>query len=146
MEIINLTPHKITILDSKNNIQRVIAASGRIARLSVKIEKAFVIDNVQITKTVFGEPVDLPKAQWIAEHAGTFNTTYGHGFSKRGAQEDCAAKCYKHFSDCIAYPLTYYIVSQIIKSRFPEREDLLVPAEMQRDNDGNIIGCRSLGI
>ena len=39
----------------------------------------------------------------------------------------------------------YYIVSQLIKGAFPERKDLLVPAEMARDANGNIIGCRSLG-
>ena len=40
---------------------------------------------------------------------------------------------------------TYYIVSQIVKSALPERADLLVPAEVVRDEAGNIIGCRSLG-
>ena len=39
----------------------------------------------------------------------------------------------------------YYIVSQLIKSALPDRTDLLVPAEVVRDKDGNIIGCRSLG-
>lgn len=41
---------------------------------------------------------------------------------------------------------TFYIVSQLVKSACPDREDLLVPAEMVRDKEGNIIGCRSLGI
>ena len=40
---------------------------------------------------------------------------------------------------------TWYIVSQLIKSALPERADLLVPAEVVRDEKGNIIGCRSLG-
>ena len=40
---------------------------------------------------------------------------------------------------------TYYIVSQLVKSALPERADLLVPAEVVRDESGNIIGCRSLG-
>ena len=41
---------------------------------------------------------------------------------------------------------TYYIVSQIVKTALPERGDLLVPAEVERDDSGRIIGCRSLGI
>lgn len=41
---------------------------------------------------------------------------------------------------------TFYIVSQLVKSALPSREDLLVPAEVVRDSSGNIIGCRSLGI
>ena len=41
---------------------------------------------------------------------------------------------------------TWLIVSQIVKSALPDRNDLLVPAEVMRDNSGNIIGCRSLSI
>ena len=40
---------------------------------------------------------------------------------------------------------TYYIVSQLIKSAYPNRPDFLIPAEMVRDEKGNIIGCKSLG-
>lgn len=40
---------------------------------------------------------------------------------------------------------TFYIVSQLVKSALSSREDLLVPAEVQRDTNGNIIGCLSLG-
>lgn len=43
---------------------------------------------------------------------------------------------------------TILIVSQLIKNS-PEcqnRTDLVVPTEMVRDDDNNIIGCRSLGI
>ena len=41
---------------------------------------------------------------------------------------------------------TFYIVSQLVKSALPQRADLLVPAEVVRDEKGVIIGCRSLGI
>lgn len=40
---------------------------------------------------------------------------------------------------------TCYIVSQLVKNALPERDDLVVPAEVVRDADGNIIGCKSLG-
>ena len=40
---------------------------------------------------------------------------------------------------------TYYIVSQLVKSALPGRTDLLVPAEVVRNDSGQIIGCRSLG-
>lgn len=40
----------------------------------------------------------------------------------------------------------YYIVSQIVKSALVERTDLLVPAELVRDDKGSIVGCKSLGI
>ena len=41
---------------------------------------------------------------------------------------------------------TYYIVSQLVKSALPNRSDLLVPAEMVRDEKGQILGCKSLGL
>jgi hypothetical protein len=41
---------------------------------------------------------------------------------------------------------TFFIVSQLVKSALPNRTDLLVPAQVVRDNNGNIIGCQSLGI
>lgn len=41
---------------------------------------------------------------------------------------------------------TFYIVSQLVKNALPDRKDLLVPAEVVRDEKGNIIGCRSLGV
>lgn len=40
----------------------------------------------------------------------------------------------------------FYIVSQIIKSALPERTDLLVPAEVVRDTEGKIVGCRGFQI
>ena len=40
----------------------------------------------------------------------------------------------------------YHIVSQLVKNACPNRDDLLVPAEVVRDENGNIIGCRSLGV
>ena len=36
---------------------------------------------------------------------------------------------------------TWYIVSQMIKDRKPERKDLLTPAKLIRDGSGKIIGC-----
>ena len=41
---------------------------------------------------------------------------------------------------------TLFIVSQIVKNAIPGRHDLVVPAEVVRDDKGQIIGCRSLGL
>ena len=43
-------------------------------------------------------------------------------------------------------PGTYYIVSQLVKSANPHRSDLLVPAEVVRNEAGVIVGCQSLGV
>ena len=41
---------------------------------------------------------------------------------------------------------TFYIVSQLVMNALPHRSDLLVPAEVVRDEKGNILGCKSLGM
>lgn len=40
----------------------------------------------------------------------------------------------------------FIVVSQLVKSALPQRSDLLVPAELVRDEKGSIIGCKSLGL
>lgn len=38
-----------------------------------------------------------------------------------------------------------YIVSSLVAQRVPDRLDVFVPSESVRDENGRIIGCRSLG-
>ena len=40
----------------------------------------------------------------------------------------------------------FIVVSQLVKTALPSRSDLLVPAEVVRDEKGNIVGCKSLGL
>lgn len=40
---------------------------------------------------------------------------------------------------------TIYIVSSLVASRVPHREDVFIPNESVRDTEGRIIGCKSLG-
>ena len=40
---------------------------------------------------------------------------------------------------------TVFIVSSLVASRVPEREDVFIPNESVRDEKGRIIGCKSLG-
>ena len=37
-----------------------------------------------------------------------------------------------------------YIVSALVRSAAPDRRDLYSPADLQRDERGNVIGCESL--
>lgn len=41
-------------------------------------------------------------------------------------------------------PDTYYIVSLLVRQANPEAIDLLSSGEVQRDSEGNIIGCMNL--
>jgi len=102
-----MTPHSVQILDRDSNaVLFDIPASGNLIRLKAStVNAGFTVNDVEITKTVFGNPEGLAKYQ-----LGTF-----------------------------------YVVSQLVKSALPDRTDLLVPAEVVRDEKGNIIGCYSLG-
>ena len=40
----------------------------------------------------------------------------------------------------------YYIVSSVVKAANPERNDLLVPHDLVRNEDGAVIGCRGLAL
>ena len=40
----------------------------------------------------------------------------------------------------------FYVVSRLVLAAHPERDDLLVPNELVRDEKGRILGCRSLAI
>ena len=40
---------------------------------------------------------------------------------------------------------TVYIVSSMVASRAPYRDDIFIPNESVRDEAGRIIGCKSLG-
>lgn len=42
-------------------------------------------------------------------------------------------------------PDTKYIVSAMVKNSFPERDDLIVPAQTVRNEKNQIVGARSLG-
>lgn len=40
----------------------------------------------------------------------------------------------------------FYIVSSLVCQAYPDRDDLLIPNESVRDENGNIIGCKSLSV
>lgn len=102
--IINLTPHDITFIGG-NGDKRIIARSGKLARVAAKTVTVGSIDGIPVTATEFGEVEGLPEP---AEN-------------------------------------TIYIVSSLVAQRVPERTDVYIPSESVRDENGRIIGCKSLG-
>ena len=110
-QLINLTPHAVTMCDGVGNIIQKIEASGDVARLSTVTVPVGSINGIPVTSTKFGDITGLPP------------------------------QCHIKSKEFI-----FYIVSQLVKTACPHRTDLLVPAEVVRDTEGNIIGCKSLGI
>jgi hypothetical protein len=41
---------------------------------------------------------------------------------------------------------TYLIVSRVVKNAVPDRDDCIVPDDLVRDTDGNVIGCRRFSL
>ena len=119
-KIINLTPHPIHLLDENNNVIRTFVSEGLVRLKANTVDVGFKIDGCKVTTTNFGEPEGLPKQ--------SFQPAMG------GLLPNCTVTA------------VYYIVSQLVKSALPDRTDLLVPAEVVRDANGNIIGCKSFGI
>ena len=63
MKIVNLTPHKINILDGENRSVMAVHASGQVARCSTKRVQVGDLDGIQINKTSFGELEGLPSPE-----------------------------------------------------------------------------------
>ena len=115
--LINLTPHKVSILYDGEFIYdqrtrsyhaagaaysvRDIPASGTVARCATAEREVPAVDGVPTVVMAFGQVENLPAP--VAD--------------------------------------TYYIVSAIVLQACPERHDLLTPAHMVRSNDGTIVGC-----
>ncbi len=60
MNIINLTPHPITFMDCENDIIEIVEPSDKIARLKTDTAIIGWINDIPITKTVFGKVENLP--------------------------------------------------------------------------------------
>ena len=60
MTVINLTPHKINIVDEEGNVIKVFESKG-VARATQKDVEIGTLEGIPIIETTFGEPVDLPE-------------------------------------------------------------------------------------
>lgn len=40
---------------------------------------------------------------------------------------------------------TFWVVSMVVKAAHPNRQDLLVPADLVRNDEGMVVGCRAFG-
>jgi hypothetical protein len=123
MNIFNLTPHPIHIVDAEGNVTETIPNCGWELRLATTTEEVGEFAGVKLTKTVFGEPVAV------------------QGKSFDGQPNPWEGK--------IQLDTTKFVVSQLVKNKYagtPTDNLLLVPAEVVRDGNGNILGCKSLGI
>lgn len=57
MEIINMTPHAVTLMDNENTIIKVVAPAGMTIRLTQETEVVGSLDGIPLTRTKYGDPL-----------------------------------------------------------------------------------------
>jgi hypothetical protein len=140
LNIVNLTPHDITLIQDGKEIP---FDSEGLARVSQIINKEESIENtIPITSNTFGEVLGLPPTQplWkVIDNQGVCaDNPYPLFFE---TSEEAIESGYHNPIKGIL--TDYYIVSFMVKSASPGRKDLLVPNELVRNEKGIIIGCKS---
>ena len=120
MEIINLTPHDVNLVKEDNGeIVEVMTFTpcGKIARCSQTIEKIGDVEIGVEIDTGFLARVPIPITK----------NTYGEIVDLPEPSRDYI-----------------YIVSALVANAATDRYDLVIPNELVRDENGNIVGCKSL--
>ncbi len=115
MKIINLTPHSINFVWEPVNPNG--TGSGFYEELA-SIPASGKLARVSAKTVVTGEINGIPVT----------STVYGEVEGLPEPADD-----------------TIYVVSQLVASRVPDRQDVFIPNESVRDAHGRIIGCKSLG-
>lgn len=108
IEIKNLTPHSIDVLNGRDEVVFTLSGSNNPPRVQENIygQEEFLINGGQSLNIFIAHNDSVDKLPQKQEGV-------------------------------------YYIVGRIIAEQFKERDDLLVPHEFVRDEDGDILGCRS---
>ena len=126
VKIINCTPHDIVFI-AKNHIDDEFYAIEKFI-----IEKSGIIPRLIESQ----EKVDTFKTEVIREYENEKGWNLYIDIMK------------KSFNEVEGLPEpqenTYYIVSALVAGACKNRDDLVVPNDIVRDEKGNIIGCRSL--
>ena len=126
VNIINCTPHDIVFI-VKNHIDDEFYAIEKFI-----IEKSGIIPRLIESQ----EKVDTFKTEVIREYENEKGWNLYIDIMK------------KSFNEVEGLPEpqenTYYIVSALVAGACKNRDDLVVPNDIVRDEKGNIIGCRSL--
>jgi hypothetical protein len=114
--IVNLTPHPVTLVGDGG--LTTILPSGKVARVATTEAE---VGNVEVNGVV------VPLV----------TTTYGKVMLDSVMAD-------KELPDPAEN--TWYIVSRVVRSACPDRNDLLVPTRFTRDQAGNIIAAHALSL
>ena len=84
--IINLTPHKINIVDEEGNVVKIFESSGE-ARAAQKDVEIGTLEGIPIIETTFGEPIDLPEYSYGTYYIVSAITAKAAYLSGRNTQD-----------------------------------------------------------
>lgn len=173
MEIKNMTPHEVKIVNEEGNVIKTFPRSANPIRLESETKKVGDLFINESPKKNGMEKVILSRNGWSirgGEAPPVFDLMCsacgrdgGNGFG--GYSHCCGAEEVEPRNsegDFTRIPLTitkmgagnlppkkegqYYIVSRTVQEAYPERDDFVIPNETVRDKEGKIVGCRSLAI
>jgi hypothetical protein len=114
--VINYTPHTVTLLRANDSAEMVFESRGT-ARCAESLERIDPLD-----WDPFGDGGMLC-------HLPRVRRSFGEVSGLPAPQAGVA-----------------YIVSQLVQDALPDRTDLMVPAEVVRDESGRIVGCKSFAV
>ena len=82
MAFLNLTPHAVNLVDTDSVVIMTIPPSGTVARATQSDVHVGEIEGVEVVKTTFGEPIDLPAPQegvWLVVSLATASAAQASG-------------------------------------------------------------------
>lgn len=121
MNIENMTPHVVTVMDENGEIILVPRPSGNEIRCKAATVRTGTIGNIPVSEAVYGGPVLIDK------------DGNEHPLPER-----------KDDTIYLVSSIAARAIAESAPSRDFKRDDFYIPSESVRDGEGRIIGCKSL--
>jgi hypothetical protein len=122
LNCINLTPHDINIVDGNNNPLLSLPPSGELARVNMETSTVTAICPLCMQEHVLECGCMVPRIPVVRSTPGPV----------KGLPDPVDG--------------TILLFSRLVKSVVPERNDVMVPDDMVRDDQGRVMGCRRLSL
>ncbi len=120
MNVVNLTPHEVVIMDENEEVVKRVQKSGFIARLKTRRVHVGTTDKIPFYETEFSDVVLL--------------------------DENKNESCFPPAQENTIYIVSGMFLANIegMGGLYDPRTDLWSPGELVRDENGNVIGCIGL--
>lgn len=131
MKLVNLTPHAINFVTADGRPILTVEPSGTVARVAAKtvfLGEVYAEEDELTRIHTEIDCLDGTSIHVVVENIHVTGTNYGEVEGLPAPEEGVV-----------------YIVSSLVAQRCHNRDDVFIPNESVRDENGRIIGCRSLG-